>query len=123
MRRGEGLAAHYASADLFVFPSLTETFGNVTIEALASGLPVLAFDTAAAGDWVRHGHNGWLLPVDDAAGFVLALGKNSDFLPATASVLPPLRWFRRAHNYLYITTAAVAASGNPSPATIATPGP
>lgn len=68
MRRGEDLAAHYASADLFVFPSLTETFGNVTIEALASGLPVLAFDTAAAGDWVSPGHNGWLLPVDDARG-------------------------------------------------------
>ncbi len=70
MRRGEDLAAHFASADLFAFASLTETFGNVTIEALASGLPVLAFDTAAAGDWVRHGHNGWLLPVDDADGFV-----------------------------------------------------
>jgi len=70
MRRGEDLAAHYASADLFGFASLTETFGNVTIEALASGLPVLAFHTAAAGDWVRHGHNGWLLPVDDAEGFV-----------------------------------------------------
>jgi glycosyltransferase involved in cell wall biosynthesis len=70
MRRGDDLAAHYASADLFGFPSLTETFGNVTIEALASGLPVLAFDTAAAGEWVNHGHNGWLLPVDDAAGFV-----------------------------------------------------
>lgn len=70
IRRGEDLAAHYASADLFAFASLTETFGNVTIEALASGLPVLAFDTAAAGEWVRHGVNGWLLPVDDADGFV-----------------------------------------------------
>ncbi|WP_254668141.1 glycosyltransferase family 1 protein [Hydrogenophaga sp. PML113] len=69
MRRDEDLAAHYASADLFAFASLTETFGNVTIEALASGLPVLAFDTAAAGDWVRGGHNGWLLPVDDEAAF------------------------------------------------------
>ncbi|MBX3610000.1 MAG: glycosyltransferase family 1 protein [Hydrogenophaga sp.] len=69
MRRDEDLAAHFASADLFAFASLTETFGNVTIEALASGLPVLAFDTAAAGDWVHNGHNGWLLPVDDAQGF------------------------------------------------------
>jgi glycosyltransferase involved in cell wall biosynthesis len=69
LRSGEDLAAHYASADLFAFASLTETFGNVTIEALASGLPVLAFDTAAAGDWVRGGHNGWLLPVDDEAAF------------------------------------------------------
>jgi glycosyltransferase involved in cell wall biosynthesis len=70
MLRGDELAAHYASADLFAFASLTETFGNVTLEALASGLPVLAFDTAAAGDWVRSGHNGWLIDTDDAAGFV-----------------------------------------------------
>jgi glycosyltransferase involved in cell wall biosynthesis len=53
------LAGCYASADLLLFPSLTETFGNVTLEALASGLPVLAFNTAAASDWVVHGQNGW----------------------------------------------------------------
>jgi len=70
MRRDTDLAEHYASADLFAFASLTETFGNVTIEALASGLPVLAFDTAAAGDWVQQGQNGWLLPTNDAEGFV-----------------------------------------------------
>ncbi|MBL0944456.1 MAG: glycosyltransferase family 1 protein [Hydrogenophaga sp.] len=70
MRRDTDLAAHYASADLFGFASLTETFGNVTLEALASGLPVLAFDTAAAGDWVRHGHNGWLAAPHDPEGFV-----------------------------------------------------
>ena len=46
---GDDLAAHYASADLFLFPSLTETFGNVTPEAMASGLPVVAFDCAAGG--------------------------------------------------------------------------
>jgi len=40
---GEDLARHYASADVFVFPSLTDTFGNVLIEALASGVPVAAF--------------------------------------------------------------------------------
>ncbi|NIM41848.1 MAG: glycosyltransferase [Hydrogenophaga sp.] len=88
MRRGEDLAAHYASADLFVFPSLTETFGNVTIEALASGLPVLAFDTAAAGDWVRPGHNGWLLPVDDARGLAqqaLALARDPAQVRAAAA--------------------------------------
>lgn len=40
---GEDLARHYAAADVFVFPSLTDTFGNVIIEALASGVPVAAF--------------------------------------------------------------------------------
>jgi glycosyltransferase involved in cell wall biosynthesis len=61
--RGETLAAHYASADVFLFPSLTETFGNVVLEALASGLAVVAFDEAAAGQHVRHGHDGLLAPV------------------------------------------------------------
>ncbi len=56
------LANYYASADLFLFPSQSETFGNVTVEALASGLPVLAFDCAAASDWVKPDVNGWLIP-------------------------------------------------------------
>ena len=70
---GEDLARHYASADLFVFPSLTETFGNVTTEALASGLPVVAFDYAAAARRVRHGQSGWLVPFGDEAAFVQAV--------------------------------------------------
>jgi len=64
------LAAYYASADLFVFPSQTETFGNVTLEALASGIPVLAFDCAAARDWVQPNVNGWLVAENNPDGFV-----------------------------------------------------
>jgi glycosyltransferase involved in cell wall biosynthesis len=63
------LAAYYASSDLFVFPSQTETFGNVTLEALASGIPVLAFDCAAARDWVQTGINGWLVAESNPEGF------------------------------------------------------
>ena len=64
------LARCYASADLLLFPSLTETFGNVTLEALASGLPVLAFDRAAAAEWIVEGQNGWLAPPDDPVRYV-----------------------------------------------------
>jgi glycosyltransferase involved in cell wall biosynthesis len=64
-RTGEDLAAHYASADAFVFPSLTETFGNVTVEAMASGLAVVAFDYAAAAEHIRHDGNGVLAPYGD----------------------------------------------------------
>ena len=71
-QHGEALAAHYASADVFLFPSVTETFGNVVVEAMASGLPVVAFDTAAAGMHVRSHENGWLAPVGDAALFTQA---------------------------------------------------
>lgn len=70
MQRGESLAAHYASADLFVFPSLTETFGNVVLEALASGLGVIAYDEAAAAQHIRHGHNGALAVPGDEEGFI-----------------------------------------------------
>lgn len=73
MRHGEDLAAHYASADLFLFPSLTETYGNVTLEAMASGLPVVAFRMAAAAELIRHGHNGMLADVGSSAGYVRAV--------------------------------------------------
>ena len=59
-QKGLTLAEHYAIADLFVFPSMTETFGNVTIEAIASGLPVVAFNDAAAAQLIAHGDNGYL---------------------------------------------------------------
>ena len=69
-RSGDDLARHYASADIFLFPSLTETYGNVTPEAMASGLAVLAFGYAAAAELIRHGHNGVLAPKADEKAFV-----------------------------------------------------
>jgi len=70
MRTGEDLAEHYAAGDVFLFPSLTETFGNVTVEAMASGLAVVAYDYAAAAEYIEHARNGVLAPYDDPAEFV-----------------------------------------------------
>jgi glycosyltransferase involved in cell wall biosynthesis len=70
--RGERLAEHYASADMFVFPSLTETFGNVVLEAQAAGLAVVAYDEAAAAQHIRHGHSGALAMPGDEAAFLEA---------------------------------------------------
>ena len=70
LQRGHELARIYASADLFVFPSLTETYGNVVPEAMASGLPVVAFDCAAASQLIRSGCDGYLAACDNPAQFV-----------------------------------------------------
>jgi len=70
IQTGEQLAKHYASADIFLFPSETETFGNVTLEAMASGLAVIAYNYAAAKMHMRHDETGLLAPYGDANAFV-----------------------------------------------------
>ena len=84
-RTGDDLAAHYASADVFLFPSETETFGNVTLEAMASGLAVVAYDYAAAHVHVEHGVTGVLVEPGDRDGFIraaTALAQTREKLPA-----------------------------------------
>jgi glycosyltransferase involved in cell wall biosynthesis len=66
----EDLARHYASADAFLYPSLTETFGNVVTESMASGLAVCAYNYAAAARYLRHGENGLLVGLGDETDFV-----------------------------------------------------
>ena len=71
IKTGDALAEHYASADIFIFPSKTETFGNVTLEAMASGLPVVAFDYAAAAQYVTAA-SGRLAPLENYQVFLQA---------------------------------------------------
>jgi glycosyltransferase involved in cell wall biosynthesis len=75
VQRGEDLARHFASGDLFVFASHSETFGNVTLEALASGVPTVAFDYGAARETLRDGVHGAALRDGDDAGFVDAVAR------------------------------------------------
>lgn len=67
---GDDLARAYASADLFVFPSENDTFGNVVLEAMASGLPVVAARAGGPVDMVRHDENGFLYAPGDVRGFI-----------------------------------------------------
>lgn len=66
---GEKLSKAYASSDLFFFPSDTETFGNVTLEAMASGLPCIVADATGSKSLVDHGENGFLAPVEKKERF------------------------------------------------------
>jgi len=66
---GDSLATAYASSDVFLFPSETETFGNVTLEALSSGLPVVAANATGSNALVDDGVNGFLAPPGISAAF------------------------------------------------------
>ncbi|WP_342417429.1 glycosyltransferase family 1 protein [Paenibacillus sp. FSL R10-2782] len=71
--KGQELAELYAAADVFLFPSTTETFGNVVLEAMASGTPVVGADEGGVKDNLIHGKTGLLCPAGDAAAFAEAV--------------------------------------------------
>ncbi len=75
LKQGRELSEAYASADLFVFPSSTETFGNVLLEAMGSGLPSLV--TAAGGvlEFAVHGRNAWLVAPDSSEALLTGLDR------------------------------------------------
>jgi glycosyltransferase involved in cell wall biosynthesis len=86
------IGRYYASADIYVHASLTETFGNVLTEAMASGAAVAAFDYAAARQFVRDGENGLTAPCDRPEALVAAAVR----LAADASLRDTLRRAARA---------------------------
>jgi glycosyltransferase involved in cell wall biosynthesis len=107
MQRGEALAEHYASADCFLFASITETFGNVVTEAMSSSLPVLAYDYAAPGRFIESGVNGILAPYNDADAFESAAGLLAGQRPswpvmgaAARKTMLPHSWDRIVDDYV-----------------------
>ena len=128
LKRGEALATHYASADVMLFPSETETFGNVVLEALASGLIVLAYDYAAARAHVRHGDNGILAPYGRAPAFVhaaLAIARDAPKLGGmrvrARETALGLDWPRIVDRFEWLLADAVKAAGSASPGSTGTP--
>lgn len=100
MQRGEDLARHYASADVLLFPSETETFGNVVLEGMASGLVVVAYDYAAAAQHIIHQENGLKAPKGNEQAWldlVLSCQDAASLRPvreAATRTVEPLSWDR-----------------------------
>ena len=76
--RGEALSAAYANMDLFVFPSHTDTFGNVVLEALASGVPAIVTPDGGPCTIVRDGETGRIVPDDEFTAAIAGLLADPD---------------------------------------------
>ncbi|OAH98857.1 hypothetical protein A1353_21780 [Methylomonas methanica] len=67
------LAQYYAAADVFLYPTLADSFGCVAIETMACGTPAIAFATGGVPEIIEHGKTGWLVKTGDVQGLVDAL--------------------------------------------------
>jgi len=112
------LSAHYASADVFLFPSVTETFGNVTLEAMASGLAIVAYRYAAARQHLEHGRSALLAEPGDRAGFLAQAGRLARE-PALVPVLgraaraaaEPISWERITRDFETVLAEVASPQG------------
>jgi glycosyltransferase involved in cell wall biosynthesis len=84
---GRELGIAYASADLFVFPSTTDTYGNVVVEAMAAGLPVAVSDIGGPRELVKNSQMGRVLPARDASAWVEGLAQMLALLPSAEARL------------------------------------
>ena len=75
LMKGRELAEAYASADLFTFPSPTETFGNSLLEAMGSGLPSLVAAAGGVLEFAEHGRNAWLVAPNSTEGITAGLAR------------------------------------------------
>ena len=85
---GVELATAYASGDIFLFPSTTDTYGNVVVEAHASGLPTIVSDTGGPKELIKPGVNGLItrsLDADDFANAIEQLLNNPDLRKTMAT--------------------------------------
>ena len=118
VQEGEALASHYASGDVFLFPSLTETFGNVVPEALASGLAVVSYDCAAAHELITNDLNGVLVPgsteldfVEAALSLVLNRQRQSTLRLNAAASVAHLSWDAICKRFVDILSDVIQRHG------------
>ncbi|MFA6046904.1 MAG: glycosyltransferase family 1 protein [Phycisphaerales bacterium] len=101
-RKGLELARLYASCDLLVFPSITDTLGQVVLEAQASGLPVLVTSVGGPSEVMRHGVSGMVLPPNErawAAALVEILSNHAKRREMAAAALATAREFAFEHSF------------------------
>lgn len=118
---GAELPALYASCDLFAFPSATDTFGNVVLEAQASGLPVVVVDKGGPRENLLPGTTGLVVPADDTEAFTRALAELSQDAPRRAQMgraarkYMETRGFDQAFARLWDMYVGVGCTANPAP--------
>ncbi len=114
VKTGEELAKYYASGDVLLFPSETETFGNVLLEGMASGLVTVSYDYAASERYVNHGVNGMKAARGDDEAFIRmgveALSPNPEMRSAARSTTEGLGWKQVVSDF-NDRMSAIAATG------------